>query len=141
MLQVVRQATPNVRNVYITPASGCRYHAVMQLDQKHEGEAKNAMFAAFASSTEIKHVVVVDTDIDIYDMQDVEWAIANRVQAARDVFIIPDAMGNKLDPSSREGTSDKMGIDATIPMRGDRERFSKIRIAGIEDIDLQDYIS
>jgi len=141
MLQVVRQATPNVRNVHITPASGCRYHAVMQLDQKHEGEAKNAMFAAFASSTEIKHVVVVDTDIDIYDMQDVEWAIANRVQAARDVFIIPDAMGNKLDPSSREGTSDKMGIDATIPMRGDRERFSKIRIAGIEDIDLQDYLS
>ena len=137
MMQVIRQATPNVKNVHITPASGCRYHAVIQLDQKHDGEAKNAMFAAFTSSTEIKHVVVVDPDIDIYDMQDVEWAIANRVQAARDVFIIPNAMGNKLDPSSRNGASDKMGIDATIPMSEDRERFQKIRIAGFDQIDLK----
>lgn len=140
MLQLIRQATPNVKNVHITPASGCRYHAVIQLDQKHDGEAKNAIFAALASSTEIKHVTVVDPDIDIYDMQDVEWAIANRVQAARDVFIIPNAMGNKLDPSSRDGASDKMGIDATIPMTGDQERFRKIRIAGFEDIDLKDYL-
>lgn len=140
MMQVIRQATPNVTGVHITPASGCRYHAVIQLDQKHDGEAKNAMFAAFTSSTEIKHVVVVDPDIDIYDMQDVEWAIANRVQAARDVFIIPNAMGNKLDPSSRNGASDKMGVDATIPMGEDRERFQKIRIAGYEEIDLKNYL-
>ena len=140
MMQVIRQATPNVKNVHITPASGCRYHAVIQLDQKHDGEAKNAMFAAFASSTEIKHVVVVDPDIDIYDLQDVEWAIANRVQAARDVFIISNAMGNKLDPSSRNGTSDKMGIDATIPMTEDRERFQKIRIADFDKVDLKDYL-
>jgi len=140
MLQVIRQATPNVCGVHITPASGCRYHAVIQLDQKHEGEAKNAMFAAFASSTEIKHVVVVDTDVDIYDMQDVEWAIANRVQAARDVMIISDAMGNKLDPSSRGGTSDKMGIDATIPMSGNREAFRKIHIKDFEKICLTDYL-
>lgn len=140
MMQIIRQATPNVENVHITPAGGCRYHAVIQLDQKHEGEAKNAVFAAFASSTEIKHVTVVDTDIDIYDMQEVEWAIANRVQAARDVFIISNAMGNKLDPSSRDGASDKMGIDATIPMTEDRERFQKIRIAGFDGIDLRDYL-
>ncbi|MPM38836.1 3-octaprenyl-4-hydroxybenzoate carboxy-lyase [bioreactor metagenome] len=140
MMQVIRQATPNVKKVHITPASGCRYHVVIQLDQKHEGEAKNAMFAAFTSSTEVKHVVVVDTDIDIYDMQDVEWAIANRVQAARDVFIIPNAMGNKLDPSSRNGTSDKMGIDATIPMSDKRDRFQKIHIAGYEEINLSDYL-
>ena len=140
MMQVIRQATPNVKNVHITPASGCRYHAVIQLDQKHDGEAKNAMFAAFASSTEIKHVVVVDPDIDIYDLQDVEWAIANRVQAAKDVFIISNAMGNKLDPSSRNGASDKMGIDATIPMTEDRERFQKIRIADFDKVDLKDYL-
>lgn len=140
MMQVIRQATPNVKNVHITPASGCRYHAVIQLDQKHDGEAKNAMFAAFASSTEIKHVVVVDPDIDIYDLQDVEWAIANRVQAAKDVFIISNAMGNKLDPSSRNGASDKMGIDATIPMTEDRERFQKIRIADFDKVDLKNYL-
>jgi len=140
MLELVKQATPNVLGVHITPASGCRYHAVIQLDKKHEGEAKNAMFAAFASSTEIKHVVVVDPDVDIYDPMDVEWAIANRVQAARDVFIVPDAMGNKLDPSSRGGVSDKMGIDATIPFGAEPERFSKIRIKDFDKIDLKDYI-
>ena len=139
-MQVIRQATPNVRKVHITPASGCRYHVVIQLDQKHEGEAKNAMFAAFTSSTEVKHVVVVDPDIDIYDMQDVEWAIANRVQAGRDVFIIRDAMGNKLDPSSRGGVSDKMGIDATIPMNDKKERFQKIHIHGYENLNLDDYL-
>lgn len=140
MLQTIRQATPNVTDVRITPASGCRYHALIQLDQKHEGEAKNAMFAAFTSSTEIKHVVVVDTDIDIGDSADVEWAIANRVQAARDVIIIPDAMGNKLDPSSRNGTSDKMGIDATVPVGADRERFRKIAIKDYDSIRLEDYL-
>ena len=140
MMQTIRQATPNVKKVHLTPASGCRYHVVIQLDQKHDGEAKNAMFAAFTSSTEVKHVVVVDTDIDIFDMQDVEWAISNRVQADRDVFIIPNAMGNKLDPSSRNGASDKMGIDATIPMSEKRERFRKIHISGIEDINLADYL-
>ena len=140
IMQVIRQATPNVRKVHITPASGCRYHVVIQLDQKHEGEAKNAMFAAFTSSTEVKHVVVVDPDIDIYDMQDVEWAIANRVQAGRDVFIIRDAMGNKLDPSSRGGVSDKMGIDATIPMNDKKERFQKIHIHGYENLNLDDYL-
>lgn len=110
-----------------------------QLDQKYEGEAKNAMFAALTSSTEVKHVVVVDPDIDLYNTQDVEWAIANRVQASRDLFIISNAMGNKLDPSSRGGVSDKMGIDATIPMGEDRERFEKMHIAGYENINLKDY--
>lgn len=140
MMQLIRQATPNIKNVHITPASGCRYHAVLQMDQKYEGEAKNAMFAAFASSTEIKHVVAVDTDIDIYDPQDVEWAIANRVQASRDVFVIQNAMGNKLDPSSRNGTSDKMGVDATVPVGANHARYEKIRISGFDDIDLKQYL-
>lgn len=139
MMQIIRQATPNVKNVHLTPAGGCRYHVVIQLDQKYEGEAKNAMFAALTSSTEVKHVVVVDPDIDLYNTQDVEWAIANRVQASRDLFIISNAMGNKLDPSSRGGVSDKMGIDATIPMGEDRERFEKMHIAGYENINLKDY--
>ena len=140
MRKVIAQVSPYVKGVHLTPAGGCRYHAVISLEQRYEGEAKNVMFAAFSSSTEVKHVVVVDPDIDIYDSQDVEWAIANRVQAARDVIIIPDAMGNRLDPSSRNGVSDKMGIDATVPMNGNRERFQKIRIAGFEAVDPEQYI-
>ncbi len=141
MLELIGQATPNVTGVRLTPAGGCRYHVVIQLDQKHEGEAKNAIFAAFASSTEVKHIIVVNPDIDIDDMQDVEWAMANRVQAGRDVFIVTNAMGNKLDPSSRGGTSDKMGIDATIPMDQDPQRFEKMCIPGFDTLNLDEYLT
>ena len=140
MMQLLRQATPNVLDVRLTPAGGCRYHVVVQLDQKYEGEAKNAIFAALASSTEVKRVIVVNPDIDIDDMQDVEWAVANRTQAGKDVFIVTGAMGNRLDPSSRDGVSDKMGVDATIPLDKDPQRFEKMRIPGFEDIRLEDYL-
>ena len=60
--------------------------------------------------------IAVDEDIDIFNEEEVLWAVATRVQADRDVFIIPDVICNKLDPSSREGISAKMGIDATIPL-------------------------
>ncbi len=140
MLQMVRQAVPSAFGVHLTPASGCRYHAVIGIDKKNEGEAKNAMFAAFASSSEVKHVITVDKDIDIFDMQDVEWAVANRVQADKDVFVIKSAMGNKLDPSANEGVSDKMGIDATVPLNSEPEKFQKIAIPLIEDINLAEYL-
>lgn len=140
MLQLVKQAVPSAFGVHLTTAGGCRYHVVIGIDKKNEGEAKNAMFAAFASSTEVKHVVTVDKDIDIFDMQDVEWAIANRVQADKDVFIVKSAMGNKLDPSSDEGVSDKMGIDATVPLEADPERYQKITIPLINDINLDKYL-
>ncbi len=140
MMPLLAQASSNVKDVRLTPGSGCRYHVIIQMDPKHEGEAKNAMFAALSSSTEVKHVVAVNSDIDIEDMQDVEWAIANRVQAGRDIFIVTDAMGNKLDPSSRNGTSDKMGVDATIPVGANLERYEKIRIPGSEDVRLEDYL-
>lgn len=140
MLQLVRQVTPNVKQVHLTPASGCRYHAVIQIDPKHEGEAKNAMFAAFSSSTEVKHVVAVNSDVDPRDPRDVEWAIACRVQATKDIFMIPSAMGNKLDPSAKNGVCDKMGIDATIPVGADLARYEKARIQGIDTICLEEYL-
>ncbi len=140
MLQMIRQTAPGVVGVHLTPAGGCRYHAVIAIDKKHEGEGKNAIFAALASSSEVKHVVVVDSDIDIFDAEEVEWAIATRCQAGKDVFIVSNAMGNKLDPSSSDGISDKMGIDATIPLDAPPMRFEKISIPGLEKINLEDYI-
>ena len=141
MMPLLLQASPNVKDARLTPGSGCRYHVIIQIDPKQEGEAKNAMFAAFTSSTEVKHVVTINSDIDIDDMQDVEWAIANRCQAGRDIFIITDAQGNRLDPSSRNGTSDKMGVDATIPVgTGNTEKFEKIRIPGYDALRVEDYL-
>ncbi|SHI55371.1 2,5-furandicarboxylate decarboxylase 1 [Dethiosulfatibacter aminovorans DSM 17477] len=140
MFQIVKQAVPSAFGVHLTPAGGCRYHVIIGIDKKNEGEAKNAIFAAFASSSEVKQVVVVDKDIDIFDSKDVEWAIANRVQANNDVIIVKSAMGNKLDPSSDEGVSDKMGIDATVPLNADPERFQKINIPMYDEIILEDYL-
>lgn len=141
MLQAIRQAVPTTLSVHLTPGGTCRYHAVVCINKVNEGEAKNAMFAAFASSQEIKRVVVVDPDVDIFDPVDVEWAIATRMQAGSDVFIVNRACGNKLDPSSDEGVSDKMGIDATVPLGSDPFRFERIRIPGEAAIKLEDYIS
>ena len=139
MLQIIKGAVPNARAVHLTPGGTCRYHAVVSIDKQHEGEAKNAMFAAFASSQEVKRVVVVDKDVDIFDPIDVEWAIATRCQAGRDVFIVERALGNKLDPSSDDGISDKMGIDATVPLGADPFRFERIRIPRENQIRLEDY--
>ncbi|KYH32251.1 UbiD family decarboxylase [Neomoorella mulderi] len=140
LLQVIKNAVPNVKGVHLTPGGTCRYHAVIAIDKQNEGEAKNAIFAAFSSSQEIKHVVVVDKDVDIFNPEDVEWAIATRCQAGRDVFIVERALGNKLDPSSDNGLSDKMGIDATVPLDAEPGRFERIRIPGEEAIRLEDYL-
>lgn len=140
LLQLVQQAVPTVRAVHLTPASGCRYHAVVAIDKRHEGEAKNAIFAALVSSSEVKHVVVVDSDVNIFDPEDVEWAVATRCQAGRDVFVVTRCLGNKLDPSSNDGVSDKMGIDATVPLGSPPDRYEKIVIPGLEQVDLRDYI-
>lgn len=140
MLQVIKGAVPNALAVHLTPGGTCRYHAVIAIDKQHEGEAKNAMFAAFASSQEVKRVVVVDKDVDIFDPTDVEWAIATRFQAGRDLVVVERALGNKLDPSSDDGISDKMGIDATVPCGADPFRFEKIRIPRENELDLAAYL-
>ena len=71
----------------------------------------------------MKNVIIVDEDIDIFDDQQVEWAVATRFQADR-LMVINGAAGSSLDPSS-EGTTSKMGIDATIPLDKDRKAFLK----------------
>jgi 2,5-furandicarboxylate decarboxylase 1 len=141
ILQIVKNAVPTTSAVHLTPGGTGRYHLVIQMEKKNEGEAKNAMCAAFGSSQEIKHVVVVDRDVDIFNTTEVSWAIATRCQAARDVMIISGACGNKLDPSTDDGLSDKMGIDATVPLGAPKGKFEKIRIPGEDKIKLEDYIS
>lgn len=140
LLQLVRNAVPTVCGVHLTPGGTCRYHAVISIDKQNEGEAKNAIFAALGSSQEMKHVVVVDKDVNIFDPVDVEWAVATRCQAGRDVFVVTRASGNKLDPSSDDGVSDKMGIDATVSLAAEPERFERIRIPGEDNMELEDYL-
>jgi len=140
LYQLVKHAVFSVRSVHITLGGTCRYYVVISIKKRNEGEAKNAIFAAFASTADIKHVVVVDDDVDIFDMEDVEWAIATRFQADRDLVIISNALRSKLDPSTDEGLGAKMGLDATVPLNAPVGKFEKISIPGVDDIEIKDYL-
>ncbi|MBA7555900.1 Gallate decarboxylase [subsurface metagenome] len=98
---------------------------MVQIRKEGEGEAKNAIIAAFAAHPGLKSVVVVDTDIDIFDPKDVEYAIATRVRWNEDVVFIPRARGSSLDPSSKNGLTTKMGIDATKEY-GEEKRYERV---------------
>ena len=114
-----------VKNVVLT-TGGCGYfHAVIQIRKQTQGDGKNAILAALASHTSLKHVVVVDTDINPYDIQDVEFAIATRVRGDKSLLVIPGARGSSLDPCQAEdGTNVKVGIDATMPL-GREDEFRR----------------
>lgn len=123
----VRRVVPKVHKVRLTPSSGCWLHAAISIEKNSDGDAKNAILAAFASHPSLKHVVVVDSDVDPDNLADVEWAIATRVRAGEDLIIIKNARGSTLDPSSSDGITDKLGIDATAPI-DKSEIFKRPRI-------------
>ena len=130
------------KDVYITPG-GCSWlHAVVQIKKKSPDDGKKTIEAAFKGHKSLKHCVVVDEDINIYDPHDVEWAIATRFQANRDAVIIPNQMGSSLDPSGdlsegKKAMTCKMGLDATIPKTGTGKGFDKQKY---REVDLNNYM-
>ena len=125
--EAVSKVVARVHKVRLTPASGGWLHAIISIDKRHEGDAKNAIMAAFAAHPSLKYVIVVDSDIDPDDPSQVEWAIATRFQADEDLVIVRNVRGSTLDPSSRDGLTAKMGIDATKPLNAGME-YEKPRI-------------
>ncbi len=91
---------------------------------------------AFGAHYDIKHVVVVDKDVDIHNQAEVEWAIATRFQADRDLVVISNALGSRLDPSGDNGVSAKMGFDATVPLSVPPLKYKRIRVPGEDTVDL-----
>ncbi len=114
ILRTVRQVVPSVHGVRLTEGGCCWLHGVVSITKNNVGDAKNAIMAAFAGHTSMKRVIIVDEDIDVHDDQQVEWALATRFQADRDLVMVKNARGSSLDPSS-EDTTTKAGIDATRP--------------------------
>ncbi len=130
----------DARDVHVTVPGGCRFHAIVQIRKKHEGDPKTAIMGALASSKDIKHVVVVDEDIDIYNNRDVEIALASRVQAGKDLVVIQGALGSGLEASHvAQGHTDKIGIDATKPLGEKGKLFERAVIPGYEKIDIRQY--
>mgnify|MGYP000374320471 CR=1 FL=1 len=126
--RTVSSVVPKVYGVRLTPG-GCGWlHAVIAIEKAHEGDGKNAILAAFTAHPSLKHVIVVDPDICIDDPHSIEWALATRFRADRDLIIINNVRGSTLDPTSDDGLISKLGFDATIPLTRRREDFIRARI-------------
>ncbi len=136
LLAHLRRSFPNVLDVHLARGGVCRYHLYVQLRKRQEGEAKNVMLGAFAGHYDVKHVIVVDEDVNIHDPAEVEWAVATRFQADRDLVIVPESQGSKLDPSARNGVGAKMGLDATKPLSAPEMKFKRIRVPGEDSVNL-----
>jgi len=128
--EAVSKVVPTVKAVNLTNG-GCGWlHAIVSIDKQVDGDAKNALAATFSAHPSLKHAVVVDTDIDVFDPDMVEWAIATRFQANEDLLLIPHARGSTLDPSADQetGLTTKVGVDATRPLNKPREKFELAKI-------------
>ncbi len=132
----VRHISPRVKAVHLPPyAAG--FTAIVALENPEPGEAKNVALAAMAAHVNFKSVIVVDSDVDIFDPADVLWALATRVRWQEGVDRIAGAHGSELDPSSGEhGLVTKVIIDATLPA-DKRDRYKKVAYPAV---DLKNYL-
>ena len=119
----VRKTVPGTLRVLMSEGGSCRFHALIAIKKRTEGEGKSAAFAAFASQDLLKRIIVVDDDIDLNDPYEVEWAMATRCDFERDIFIVPGAKSNNADPVAVNHTVAKMGIDATKLLDAPADRY------------------
>ena len=148
LLAHLQRSYPGVLDVHLSVGGVCRYHLFVKFTKKREGEPKNVIMCALGAHYDVKHVVVVDDDVDVHDPKQVEWAIATRFQADRDLIVVAGAQGSILDPSTTvassgrsksaqlEGISAKMGLDATRPLSYEGHVFTKVKIPGEDEVDL-----
>ena len=117
LFATIKGVVPSVKQVHFPVSGSCRFNCYISIDKRVEGEQKQAALMAMAQCDFVKNVIVVDADVDVFNEQEVMWAVATRTQADSDVDIIRNIKANTLDPSlvhDIEGS--KMIIDATIPL-------------------------
>ena len=138
----VKKTIPQTKQVVMTNG-GCNWlHAVVQISKKKDADAKKAIEQTFAAHRSLKMVTVVDEDIDPSDPVQVEYAMATRFQADKDLTIIEKVRGSSLDPSSDQKNllTTKLGIDATRSMSKRPEGFEIAKIPRGDKISLKDYL-
>jgi 2,5-furandicarboxylate decarboxylase 1 len=121
ILRRLREVLPNVRAIHY-PTSGTHYHCYVSIDKLRPGDGRHAALLVLGLDPYVKLVIAVDADIDVTDEPEVMWALATRVQPKEDASIIDEMTCNVLDPSSRDGLSSKLAIDATRPAGFDAQR-------------------
>ncbi|MDB5597515.1 MAG: UbiD family decarboxylase [Hyphomicrobiales bacterium] len=134
LLKVLRSAIPIVIDAEMTAGGLHRFHAIVQVRKQmtqHEGLQRNAIMASFGALKDLDYVVVVDDDIDIRNPLDVEYALATRMEASKDLIIVPGARGHEYVRAGNNGIRAKLGIDATVPF-DEQERFKRVVFAPVE---------
>jgi len=122
----VLNTVPTVQNVVLTEGGCCWLHAAVSIKKQTQGDGKNVLMAALAAHPSLKHAIVVDEDINIFNPEDLEYAIATRVKGDEDIMIVPGARGSSLDPcATPDGTTTKVGVDATKPL-DKKEKFERV---------------
>ena len=137
----LKKAFPQTRQVSMTNG-GCNWlHAVVQIKKKNDSEPKKIIKKTFESHRSLKQVTVVDEDIDPNNAEAVEYAMATRFQADKDLVILTKVRGSSLDPSSDQSKlqTAKMGIDATRPLSKRPEGFEIAKIPNLDKIKLEKY--
>jgi len=133
----IRGVVPTVKAVHLPPSGVGRFHCYIGIDKKVDGESKQAALIALGACDFIKHVVVVDADVNVFNEDEVLWAVATRVQADQDVDIIKNVKGNALDPSQMDSIMGaKMIVDATKPVQRPFEARIEVPRAAVDAIDL-----
>ena len=144
ILAMVDKAMPGrLQNVYCASSGGGKYVAVLQFKKSvssDEGRQRQAALLAFSAFAELKHVFLVDEDVDCFDMKDVIWAMTTRFQADKDLIIIPGVQCHPLDPSNDpaynaelrgRGIACKAIFDCTIPF-DQKDRFERARFMEVD---------
>ncbi|MFT4113940.1 UbiD family decarboxylase [Silvibacterium sp.] len=147
--RLIEQAMPGrVKNVYAHSAGGGKLLAILQFSKKSagdEGRQRQAALTAFAAYYELKHVIVVDDDVDIFNTDDVLWAMQTRYQGDIDTIFIPNVNCHPLDPSqdpkysytiAKRGNSCKTIFDCTAPWAL-KDEFKR---ADFVDVDLEKFL-
>jgi 2,5-furandicarboxylate decarboxylase 1 len=129
----------DVKDVLVTPGGASWLHGAVSIRKKGEDDGKKAIEAAFAGHKSMKHVFIVDDDIDIHKPEEIEWAMATRFQGDRDL-IVKREKGSSLDPSSDLETrmTTKMGFDLTIPWGKDPKDFRRPELP--LKLNIEDYV-
>ncbi|HIW71484.1 MAG TPA: UbiD family decarboxylase [Candidatus Levilactobacillus faecigallinarum] len=146
ILEMTNRAIPGkVLNVYNPPAGGGKLMTIMQIhkdDEADEGIQRQAALLAFSAFKELKTVILVDEDVDIFDMNDVMWTVNTRFQADQDIVVLPGMRNHPLDPSERpqydpksiriQGMSSKLILDGTVPFDM-KDQFERAQFKEVAD--------
>jgi UbiD family decarboxylase len=125
----LKRAVPCVKTVRLTEGGSMWLHAIVSISRScSEGDARLAGIVAISAHPSVKHVVVVDEDINVDDPLMVEWAIATRVKSSEDVIVLKNIRGSTLDPRSSNGVGDKLVLIAITPRNEPYEKYRRVGV-------------